>query len=153
MICQRTQRLARIIVDDLERLIEGNRGPLRRLAGRGTAHVVTALLAASPWFLWLCASFTSHVTALTLVAGAVRTLPAPGASDFEVTIAREGSDPVLVVGFLANAAAGGGTLPFEIDYEGVRAVVAPALAAVLPWAETDLHLVDGGGLELRVAYS
>jgi len=39
----------------------------RRLADRGTAHAVALLLAASPWFLFLSASFTAHAVSLVAV--------------------------------------------------------------------------------------
>ncbi len=42
---------------------------VRRIADRGTANAVTLLLVASPWFLWISASFMTHATTLALVAG------------------------------------------------------------------------------------
>ncbi len=42
---------------------------VRRVADRGSAHAVALLLAASPWFLWLSASFMTHALTLALCAG------------------------------------------------------------------------------------
>ena len=38
----------------------------RRIAGLGTAHVLTTLLALSPWYLWINASFMTHSITLVL---------------------------------------------------------------------------------------
>ena len=39
---------------------------VRRISDRGTAHVLAVLLATSPWFLWVNASFMTHAITLVL---------------------------------------------------------------------------------------
>ncbi len=59
---------------------------VRRWSDRGTAHFVTLLLVASPWFLFLAASFMTHVLTLALFLAACLLVtpragtPRPGAA-------------------------------------------------------------------------
>ena len=45
---------------------------VRRIVDRGSAHVLALLLATSPWFLWVNASFMTHAITLALCLGGWR---------------------------------------------------------------------------------